>query len=53
MQLQGIINQIKKKDIIIHGDYNAKVGQQSRKDWEEHYGPSCNDTPSERGKCQL
>ena len=49
-QLQNIIDQVDKKDIlIIQGDWNAKVGTDSIKDWRNYCGPSCNESTNERG----
>jgi len=49
-QLQGIIDKMNKKDIlIIQGDWNAKVGGDALKDWSKFCGPSCNAITNERG----
>ena len=42
---------VSKNDIlIIQGDWNAKVGKDSLKDWVDHCGPSCNELANERGR---
>ena len=39
-----------KKDIkIVLGDFNARVGKDSAKDWPNQQGPYCNDKTNERG----
>lgn len=49
-QLQEIIDQSPKKDIIVvQGDWNAKVGKDSQKEWQNICGPSCNDETNDRG----
>ena len=53
-KLQGIINMVSKKDIlIIQGDWNAKVGQNALKDWVDHCGPSCNELTNEKKETVL
>jgi len=48
--LQANIDRVDKKDIlIIQGDWNAKVGTDSLKNWITLRGPSCYDITMERG----
>ena len=49
-QLQKIINQASKRDIlIIQGYWNANVGKDAQKNWQDICGPFCNTTTKERG----
>ena len=50
-KLQGIINMVSKKDIlIIQRDLNVKVSKDALIDWVDHCGPSCNELTNERGR---
>ena len=49
-QLQAILDQVQKKDIIIvQGDWNAKVGQDTYHNWRDTQGPHCNNMTNDRG----
>ena len=49
-QLQNVIDQTPKKDIlVVHGDWNAKVGRNACGNWQGICGPFCNDDTNERG----
>ena len=49
-QLQAILNQVRKKDIIIvQGDWNAKVAQDTYHNWRDTQGPHCNNMNNDRG----
>ena len=48
-QLQEIINQTPKKDIlVVQGDWNAKVGRDAQAEWGDVCGPYCNVKTNER-----
>ena len=48
-QLQESINKVYNKDILfIQGEWNTKVGVDSRQEWKL-IGPSCNNTTNDRG----
>ena len=50
LQLQDVINQAPKSDIlVVQGDWNAKVGEDSQTDWQGTCGPYCNAETNERG----
>ena len=48
-QLQDMIDQTPKKDILVQGDWNAKVGRDACGNWHGICGPFCNDDTNERG----
>ena len=49
-QLQDSFDKVEKKDLlIIQGDWNAKVGEDTMKEWRNCCGTSCNATTNERG----
>ena len=48
-QLQNVIDQTPKKDILVEGDWNAKVGRDACGNWQGIFGPFCNDDTNERG----
>ena len=49
-QLQEVIDQTPKKDIlVVHGDWNAKIGEDANKNWRETCGQNCNPETNERG----
>ena len=48
--IQQNLDKAPKKDIkIILGDFNARVGKDSFKDWPKQQGPYCNDKTNDRG----
>ena len=50
IQLQELRDKVDKKDIlIIHGDWNAKVGTDALADWKNYWGPFCNAASNEQG----
>ena len=49
-QLQEVLDETPRKDIpILQGDWNAKVGEDARKDWKGTCGPYSNAQTNERG----
>ena len=49
-QLQEVLDETPRKDIfIVHGYWNAKVGEDARKDWKRTCGPYSNAQTNERG----
>ena len=49
-ELQSLVDQTSKQDIlVVQGDWNAKVGEDSQGDWGEVYGPSCHPETNDRG----
>ena len=49
-QLQNVINQASKKDILVlQGDWNANVGKDAHGNWQGICGPFYIDDTSERG----
>ena len=49
-QLQAILDQVPKKDIIIvQGKWNAKVGQDTYHNWRDTQGPHCHNMTNDRG----
>ena len=49
-QLQNVIDQIPKKDILVaQRGWNAKVGKDACGNWQGICGPFCNDDTNERG----
>ena len=49
-ELQSLVDQTPKQDILVVQDvWNAKVGEDAQKDWEEVCGPSCNPETNDRG----
>ena len=56
-QLQNVIDQTPKKDILVQGDWNAKVGRDACGNWQGICGPLCNNDTNERiktsGICHL
>ena len=48
--IQENIDKTNKKDIkIVLGDFNAKIGKDTAKDWPKQQGPYCNITTNDRG----
>ena len=48
--LYNVIDQTPKKDIlVVEGDWNAKVGNDAYENWQDIFGPFCNDDTNERG----
>ena len=42
-ELQSLVDKTPKQDIlVVQGDWNAKVGEDTQEDWREVCGPSCN-----------
>ena len=41
-QLQNVTDQTPKKDILVQGDWNAKVGKDACGNWQGICGPFCN-----------
>ena len=42
-ELQSLVDQTLKQDIlVVHGDWNAKVGEDAQEDRGKIYGPDCN-----------
>ena len=52
-QLQNVTDQTPKKDILVQGDWNAKVGRDACGNWQGICGPFCNDDTNERGLRRL
>ena len=48
-QLQNVIDQTPKEDILVQGDWNAKMGRDACGNWQGVCGPFCNDDTNERG----
>ena len=49
-QIQEAIVETPKKDIlIVQGNWNAKIGEDTQKDWKGTCGPYCNTETNERG----
>ena len=49
-QLQEVIEETPKKDnLIVLGDWNAKVGKDAQNNWQDTCGPFCNTETNERG----
>ena len=48
-QLQNVIDQTPKKDIVVRGDWNAKVGKDACENCQAICGPLCNDNATDRG----
>ena len=49
-QLKNVIDQILNKDIlVVEEDWNAKVGNDAYENWQDIFGPFCNDDTNERG----
>ena len=49
-QLQEVLDETPRRDIlIVQGDWNAKVGEDARKDWKGTRGPYSNAQTNERG----
>ena len=48
-ELQSLVDQTPKQDIlVVQGDWNAKVGEDTQEDWGEVCGPSCNPVTNDR-----
>ena len=47
-QLQNVIDQTPQKDILVQGDWNAKVGKDACGNWQGICGPLSNDGTNER-----
>ena len=47
-QLQNVIDQTPKKDILVQGDWNTNVGKDACENWQGICGPFCNDDTNER-----
>ena len=48
-QLQNVIDQTPKKDIlVVHGDWNVKVGKDACGNWQGICGPFCKDDTNEK-----
>ena len=49
-QLQEVIEEMPEKDnLIVLGDWNAKVGMDAQNNWQDTCGPFCNAETNERG----
>ena len=49
-QLQEVIDQVPKKDILVaQGDWNARIGEDTSKNWKGTCGQYCNPKTNERG----
>ena len=49
-QLKNVIDKTPNTDIlVVHGDWNAKVGRDACENWQGICGPFCNDDINERG----
>ena len=53
-QLQEVIEEMPEKDnLIVLGDWNAKVGKDAQNNWQDTCGPFCNAETNERGHKHL
>ena len=49
-ELQSLVDQTPKQNIlVVQGDWNAKVGEDTQEDWGEVCGPFCNPETNHRG----
>ena len=48
-KLQNVNDQTPKDILLVHGDWNAKVGTDAYENWQGICGPLCNDDTNERG----
>ena len=50
-ELQKVLDKTPKKDIlVVHGDWNAKIGEEACKDWKGTCGHHCNTKSNDRGR---